>query len=78
MLAQTGANFVTIPSEPNFGSKMVLDADQLNLLEVEREIWNGDLATPENGPPLDGATALSGWRFYWAGVKNSDIAIEKQ
>lgn len=56
---------------------MILDHDQLTLLNVHREIWNGDMATVENGPGLGADTALSGWRFYWAGVKNSDIAIEK-
>ena len=30
------------------------------------------------GPALNGAEAVSGWRFFWAGVKNSDIAIEKE
>ena len=57
---------------------MILDKDQNQLLPRKRVIWNSDLTSVNQGPPLNGATALSGWRFFWAGVKNSDIAVEKE
>lgn len=69
---------VDIPTEANLGNRIVLDADQLRILPRKREIWNSDLNNAEAGPPLNGDTAHSGWRFTWAGVKNANIAIEKE
>jgi len=80
-LAQVSAaanGHVKLPTHNNLGAKMILDKDQNALLPRKRVIWNGDLTSVNQGPPLAGATALSGWRFFWAGVKNSDIAIEKE
>lgn len=68
----------TLPNGPNLGQKYILDSDQLRTLDRKRDIWNGDLTSVNQGPALNGATAVSGWRFFWAGVKNSDIAIEKE
>jgi hypothetical protein len=67
-----------LPKGPNLGQNYILDSDQLRVLNRKRVIWNGDMNTVNNGPPLNGDTAVSGWRFFWAGVKNSDMAIEKE
>jgi len=48
------------------------------VLDRQRVIWNGDLTSETNGPALNGDVSVSGWRFFWAGVKNSDMAIEKE
>lgn len=77
-LAQVSAHPVKLPTHNNLGNKMILDKDQDALLPRVREIWNGDLTEESQGPALNGATALSGWSFFWGGVKNSDIAIEKE
>jgi hypothetical protein len=79
MLAQVSTqSTIVLPDQPNLGNNYVLDSDQLRILDRKRVVWNGDMTTVNNGPPLDGAEAVSGWRFFWAGVKNSDIAIEKE
>lgn len=79
MLAQVSTQgTITLPNQPNLGNNYILDSDQLRILDRKRAVWNGDLTSVNNGPPLDGAEAVSGWRFFWAGVKNSDIAIEKE
>lgn len=50
----------------------------MRILDRKRVIWNGDMTNVSNGPPLNGDVSVSGWRFFWAGVKNSDMAIEKE
>lgn len=79
-LAQVSAKKQTVklPTHANLGSKWILDKDQNQLLPRKRVIWNGDLNSVNDGPAADGAQILSGWRFFWAGVKNSDIAVEKE
>lgn len=69
---------VEIPEEPTFGSMHVLDSDQIRIMPRKRVIWNEDLEAINNAPPLEGDTAHSGWRFTWGGVKEQDIAIEKE
>lgn len=51
----------------------------MRLLPRNRIVWNGDIKSVEDGSPVEeGDTILSEWRFTWAGVKNQNIAIEKE
>lgn len=69
---------VTIPTEPNLGPHLVLDIDQLRIIPRLREIYNQDLTNEGSGPDAKGDQVMGGWRFTWCGVKNNDIAVEKE
>jgi len=76
-LAQVEVTPTILPTRSNLDHKFILDSKQLRFLKIKRQIWNGDLQSKFNGPPLKSAVPVGNWRFHWGGLQGNQIAIEK-